>query len=158
MKAFWKVSAACLCFIFVFLNAWQYVVDPRAQEGHPAKIFGQISRTIFGERCLEIYRISNRLDAVAYARNIWQVEKLKLAVLRDDDVAKSIFGPALFRYGGDKDRDLSGVGWLVGRSGFDDWHVNYSVSDPIVTAYLSVEFTACGRVTNSASKIFNLKR
>jgi hypothetical protein len=158
MKAFWKTSAACLCFIFVFLHAWQYVVDPRTQEGPPAKILGQISRTIFGERCLETDRISNRQDAVAYARDIWQVEKLKLAALGDDDVAKSIFEPALFRDGGDKEADLGGVGRLVERSGFDDWHVNYSVSDPIVTAYLSAEFTACGRVTNSASKIYSLKR
>jgi len=158
MKAFWKTSAACLCFIFLFLYAWQYVVDPRAQEGPPAKFLGQISRTIFGERCLETYRISNRHDAIAYARNIWQVEKLKVDVLGDDDVTKSIFEPALFRDGGDKERDQGGVGWLVGRLGFDSWNVNYSISDPIVTAYLSAEFTACGRVTNSASKIFNQKR
>jgi hypothetical protein len=157
MKAFCRVSAACLCFVFAFFYAWQYAANPRAQEGPPAKTLGQLSRTIFGERCLETYKISNRRDAVAYARSIWHVEEFKLAVLGDDDVAKSIFESALFRDGGDKERDLGGVGWLVGRSSVDSWHVNYSASNPIGAAYLSAEFTACGRVTNSARKIFSLK-
>jgi hypothetical protein len=157
MKAFRRASAACLCFVFVFFYAWQYVVNPRAQEGPPAKMLGQLSQTIFGERCLEIYKISNRRDAVAYARSLWQVEEFKLAVLGDDDIAKSIFESALFRDGGDQDRDLSGTGWLAGRSGVDSWQVNYSASDPIVATYLSVGFTVCGRVTNSARKIFSLK-
>jgi hypothetical protein len=157
MKAFRRVTAACLCFVFVFFYGWQYVANPRAQEGPPAKILGQLSRTIFGERCLEIYKISNRRDAVAYARTIWHVEEFKLAVLGDGDVAKSIFESALFRAGGDQDRDLSGAGWLAGRSGVDSWHVNYSAANPIVAAYFFAEFTACGRVTNSARKIFSLK-
>ena len=147
-----------MCFAFVFFYAWQYVANPRAQERPPAKILGQLSRTIFGERCLETYKISNRRDAVAYARTIWHVEEFKLAVLGDDDVAKSIFESALFRDGGDQDRDLNGAGWLAGRSGVDSWHVNYLTSDPIVAAYLSAEFTVCGRVTNSARKILSLNR
>jgi hypothetical protein len=157
MKAFRRASAACLGFIFVFFYAWQYVANPRAQEGRSAKILGQLSRTIFGERCLETYKISNRRDAVAYARTIWRVEEFKLALLGDDYVAKTIFESALFRDGGDQDRDLSGAGWLAGRSGVDSWHVNYSASDPVVAAYLSAEFTDCGRVTNSARKIFSQK-
>ena len=111
MKAVWKASVACLCFALASLSIWPYVVNPRAQEGQPAKILGQIARIIFGERCLETYRIINRQDAVAYARNIWQVEKFKFAVLSDDAV-KRIFESELFRDGGDKDRDLSDAGWF----------------------------------------------
>lgn len=154
MKAVWKAGVACLCFVLAFLYIWQYVAGPRAQGGPPATFLGQVSLAIFGERCLETYKIGNRQGAVAYARKIWQVEKLKLTALGDKDVATSIFKSALFRDGGNQDRDLSGVGWLVGRSGFDGWHVSYTVSNPTVTAFLSAEFTDCGHVTNSASKIF----
>ena len=157
MKTFWKATAACLCFIFVFLYAWPYVANPRVQEGQSAKILGQISRTIFGERCLEAYKISSRRDAVAHARTIWHVEELKLTALGDEDAATGTFKSDAFRDGGDRDRDIGEVGWQA-RSGADGWHVSYSASNPIVTAYLSAEFTDCGRVTNSASKIFNLKR
>src|SRR5258707_4806410 len=122
MKAAWKACIACLCFILVFLDAWQYLVIPRAQDGQPAKMLGHISRTIFGERCLETYRIQNRQSAVAYARKIWQAEKLKLAARGDDDVAKSVFESALFRDGGDQDRDIGGGGWQE-RSGGDGWQL-----------------------------------
>lgn len=157
MKAAWKMGIACLCFALAFFYIWPYLADPRAQEGPPTKLLRQISRTIFGERCLEAYRIGNRHSAVAYARKIWQAEELKLTALGDEEVATGLFKSELF-LAGDKDRDLSGAGWQAGRSGFDGWHVSYSVSDPAVAAYLSAEFTDCGRVTNSASKIFNLKR
>lgn len=154
MKAAWKASVACLCFALAFLYIWPYAVDLRAQGGPPTKILGQISRAIFGERCLETYKIGNRQGAVAYARSVWHVEEFKLAVLGDEDIAASIFKSELFRDNGDTDRGFSGVGWLAGRSGFGGWHVSYSVSNPTVTAFLSAEFTDCGHVTNSASKIF----
>jgi hypothetical protein len=156
MKVAWKVTIACLCFAWAFSYIWPFVADPRAQGRPPTKMLGQISRTIFGEHCLETHRIGNLQSAVAYARQIWQVEKLKLTALGDEDIATSIFKSELFRDGGDRDRDLGG-GWQA-RSGIDGWHVSYSVSDPAVAAYLSAEFTDCGRVTNSASKIFNLKK
>lgn len=158
MKAIWMASVACLLFALAFLYAWQCAVDPRAQSEPPAKVLGQASRAIFGERCLDTYKIGNRQGAVAYARKIWQVEEFKLIALGDEDAATSIFRSELFRDGGDKDRDFNGAGWLAGRSGFEGWHVSYFVSNSTVTALLSAEFTDCGRVTNSASKIFNPKR
>jgi hypothetical protein len=156
MKAVWKASVACLCFALAFLFIWQYVADPRALGG-PAVRLGQISRALFRERCLERYKISNRQDAVTYARKIWRLEELKLTVLDDENAATSIFKSELFRDGGDKDRDFGSAGWQAERSGPDGWHVNYSVSDPTVTAFLSAEFSDCGRVTGSGSKIINLK-
>jgi hypothetical protein len=113
---------------------------------------------MFGERCLETYEIVDRQGAVAFARMIWQAEEFKLTTLSDEDAAASIFRSELFRNGGNKGRDFSGIGWLAGRSGFDGWYVSYSVSNPTVAAYLSAEFTDCGCVTNSGSKIFNLAR
>jgi hypothetical protein len=156
MKAVWTTSIVCLCFALAFLFIWPYVTDPRAQ-GYLAAAVLQISRAVFGEHCLETYKIGNRQAAVAYARKIWRVEELKLTVLGDEDVAASIFKSELFRDGGDKDRDFSSASWQAGRSGSDSWHVSYSASSPAATAYLSAEFSNCGRVTNSASKVFSLK-
>ena len=158
MKAVWKASVACLFFTLAFLFIWPYVTNPSAQGGPTVTVLGQISRAIFGDRCLETYKISNRQSALAYARKIWRAEELKLTVLGDEEAAASIFKSELFRHGGDKDRDLIGVGWQAGRSGLNGWHVSYSVSGPTVMAYLSAEFSDCGRVTNSASKTFKLKR
>src|ERR1700678_4443751 len=110
MKTVWKISVACLCFALAFLFIWPYVTDPRAQ-GYTAAAALQISRAIFGERCLETYQIGDRQAAVAYARKIWRVEELKLTMLGDEDVAASIFKSDLFRDGGDKDRDFSSAGW-----------------------------------------------
>jgi hypothetical protein len=164
MKAAWKTSVACLLFALALLYVWQYPSIPALRVNRSANVLGQASRAIFGDRCLDTYKIGNRQGAVAYARKIWhvekiwQVERLKSIVLGDEDVTTSIFKSELFREGGDKDRDFNSAGWLAGRSGFDGWHVSYSVSNPTATAYLSAEFSDCGRVRNSASKIFKRPR
>ena len=70
---------------------------------------------MFGERCLETYKIGDREAAVVHARKIWRVEELKLTVLGDEDVTTGIFKSELFCDGGDKDRDFSSAGWQAGR-------------------------------------------
>jgi hypothetical protein len=155
MTPFTKTSVVCLCCLLAFLFAWQYLADPRGRAGSPAPVLGQIARTIFGERCRETYRIDRRTDAIAYAREIWKSERLKLAILELEPAI--LFASGLFRGEGDKDRKFSSNGWLVSHSRFDGWRASYSVSDPAVALYLAAEFTDCGRATNSASKIFKLR-
>jgi hypothetical protein len=157
MKALSKTSVACMCFLTAAFYAWPYVADPRAQTGPTTGTLGQISRALFGERCREAFRIDRRPDAVAYARNLWRKEELGLTVQGDDSAATAVFRSTLYRDGGDKDRELNDDGWLVAHSAHDGWRVSYSVSDPAMTAYLIAEFSDCGRATNSAAKIFNLK-
>ena len=140
MKASSKASAACLCLLFAFLYMWQYVVDPRTRERLPASVLEHISRIIIGEHCLEGYKIDNRQEAVAYARQIWRGEEPKLTLLDDEAADDRIFKSDLF-LGGGRDRELNGAGWLVRHSVSDGWHVSYSVLEPDIGAYLFAEFT-----------------
>jgi len=163
MTRFLKIAGAG-CFSVValvvgLLYAWPSIVDPRSPEDSASKrVLGTFSRSLFGEHFRDADEIRNRSAAVQYARRALMSERRKWLLMLDGDRAVgSIFNSVSFRDGGPADRPL-GTGWHVGggMQDRDGWNVSYVMTDDDApaTAFLFVEFSACGRMTRLGGKIF----
>lgn len=154
MKGYLKASLAFLTLVMASLSAVPYLTNPRELHFPLVSTLLSASHAMLGEQCLGRYRINLRSDAVAYARKLWDTERLRIRVQGDEAAAKAMFDSLPFREGGGIDRGFPGDGWLVGRSDIGDWEISYAFSNSIVSAFLYADFTVCGHVTSSGSKIF----
>jgi hypothetical protein len=149
------ITLALACIIFLF--SWQYLIDPRfADSSIPKQLVGDLSRAVFGERCRGIYRINNRSDAIDYAKKVWKIEAMSWIATGDSKSFETVMNSESFRKAGVSDRVLDGTGWVASKGEGDSWDINYYFSDsPVISAYFTIEFSNCGRVTKIGETHFN---
>jgi hypothetical protein len=133
----------------LFLYLWQFLIDPRFADSSDFKgIADALSKAIYGEHCRDIYKITNRADAINYAKAVWKVDAGTWKA-SDEKGYNIIFNSESFRESpeyilGRKARNVT-----FGEAGPGDWDVSYEFfQHPTLVASFTITFSKCGRIVD----------
>jgi len=145
MQACKKIAAGVLVVVVAAaggLLAWQLSRNPwRGETTIAEQMLGEVSRMVFGERCLRRYRIEDRSGAIQRAKAVMAADARTWIDTGNARAYNIVFNSPSFIDGG--------VAWKTGASDGGTWSVDFRFEIDDIRADLVVEMSSCGRVVES---------